>query len=266
MPSTTREVRPARNFRAPLPLSAVESFRFLDLTLGDVASDLAMDEALLNLVEETDGPPVLRLWEAPEFTVVLGASGRIVEDVRVEACQADGVGLARRSSGGGTVVIGPGALNATVILPRDAAPGLEWVETAQLYVLERLAETLRPRVPGVVVLGSGDLALDHRKFAGSAQRRMRRHFLVHASILYAFPLDRIERYLAEPIRQPAYREGRPHARFLTNLGLPREELVRALREAWLTGVVAAEPLPVPDERIRALRETKFADPAWIERF
>ncbi len=210
-------------------------FRFLDQTFPDVAANLALDEALLAEIEETGGPPVLRLWEATGYAVVLGASGRVREDVRVEVCQADGVPLARRSSGGGTVVIGPGALNLTVVLPRDAAPGLEAVETAQAFVLERVAGALRAHVPDVAVRGSGDLTLGGRKFAGSAQRRLKRHFLVHASLLYAFALDRIERYLAEPKRQPAYREGRPHVDFLTNLGMPRQKLIAALREAWLPG-------------------------------
>lgn len=244
----------------------MQPFRVLDVTLGDVAANLAMDEALLSEVEASGGPPVLRLWESTEFAVVLGASGRVGNDVRVTACRADGVPLARRSSGGGTVVIGPGALNATVILPRDAAPGLEWVESAQLFVLERVAEALRARLPGVAVRGSGDLTLHHRKFAGSAQRRLKRHFLVHTSILYAFPLDRIERYLAEPTRQPAYREGRPHGEFLTNLGLPREELVHVLRSAWPSEGSSLEPIPSLEDRVRELVASKFADPAWIERF
>ena len=46
---------------------------------------------------------------------------RLKENVRIEAyAKADGVAIARRSSVGGTVVIGPGALNFAVILPIDA--------------------------------------------------------------------------------------------------------------------------------------------------
>src|SRR5207244_3435454 len=83
----------------------------------------------------------------------------------------DGVAIARRASGGGTVVIGPGTLNVAVVLPAAAAPGLGAVDVAQAYVLGRIARALRGRGPAVELLGSGDLTLDRRKFAGSARPR-----------------------------------------------------------------------------------------------
>jgi len=95
----------------------------LDLTLETVEANLALDEALLIEADEGRAGAVLRFWDFPRFAVVLGASRRLAGDVRVDACQQDGVPIVRRSSGGGTVVIGPGALNVTVILPNSAAPG-----------------------------------------------------------------------------------------------------------------------------------------------
>ena len=73
-----------------------------------------------------------------------------------------------------------------------------------------------------------------RKFAGSAQRRLKHHFLIHVSILYNFPLPLISRYLGTPRRLPDYRAGRSHEEFVTNLGLPRDRLLGALRSAWLS--------------------------------
>jgi lipoate---protein ligase len=238
--------------------------RCLEHTFPEIARNLALDEALLIEAEEGAGP-VLRIWESPELVVVLGASGRWSEDIDVEACQADGVGIARRSSGGGTVLIGPGALSAAVVLPVDLAPGLEAVDVAQRFVLEQFAQGLKEINPQIEVLGSGDLVLGGRKFAGSAQRRLRRHFLVHVSILYAFPIDRIGRYLHMPRRQPEYRQGRPHEEFLTNLEVDRSLLIRAVRSAWLPPSEPIVAAPVPEERVRALVAAKFADRAWIER-
>ena len=73
------------------------------------------------------------------------------------------------------------------------------------------------------MLGSGDLTLGRRKFSGSAQRRLREHILVHASLLYDFALDRIGRYTLMPPRRPDYRGGRSHEEFVTNLPLPRHK-------------------------------------------
>lgn len=241
------------------------SLAFLDLTLDGIAANLALDEAFLIEAEEGRAGPILRLWESPELAVVLGASGRWRDEVRVENCRADGVALARRSSGGGTVVLGPGALNFTVVLPLDFAPGLAAVDRAQLYVLERVAQGLRAEGAPVEVKGSGDLTLGLRKFSGSAQRRLRRHFLVHATILHGFPLERISRYLAVPARQPSYREGRPHADFVTNLGLARERIVHALRSTWLWQGVPPPPAVVPTKLVEELVASRYGDRAWTER-
>jgi lipoate-protein ligase A len=236
--------------------------RYLDRTLPGTEANVALDEALLIEADEGRSGPVLRLWEAEEFAVVLGATCRLHDDVHVDRCRADGVAIVRRPSGGGTVVIGPGALNVAVVLPSDAAPGLGAVNTAQRFVLERIAESIRARGPQAAVLGSGDLTLGGRKFAGSAQRRLRHNFLVHASVLYDFPLERVSRYTALPRRQPEYRANRSHAAFLTNLGLPRAVLVDAVRTAWGD---PTEPAAVPELLVHELVTSRYSDPAWTTR-
>ena len=124
-------------------VSALDVLICFDQTLSSVAENLALDEALLIEADQGRGAAVLRFWEPREYAVVLGASRRLRDDVLVDACRADGVPILRRSSGGGTVVVGPGTLNVTVVLPESMAPGLAAVETAQRYVLERIARSIR---------------------------------------------------------------------------------------------------------------------------
>jgi lipoate-protein ligase A len=208
---------------------------------------------------------VVRVWEASRLTVVLGASSRLLDDVDADRCRADGVPIARRSSGGGTVVVGPGALNVTVVLPADAAPGLDAVDSAQALVLERMARSLREYGLPVTVQGSGDLTLGDRKFGGSAQRRLRRFFIVHSSILYDFPIDQIARYTRLPLRQPAYRARRSHEAFLTNIPLPRPALLDAVRSAWVAPNAPMLPSESVDDLVRELVASKFGDPSWVAR-
>jgi lipoate---protein ligase len=237
-----------------------------EVTLASVAEDLALDEALLIEADEGRVPPLVRFWEPGDYAVVLGASRRLRDEVRIEACRNDRVPILRRSSGGGTVVIGPGALNVAVVLPQTAAPGLSAVDAAQCYVVERIAESIRRAGRPVAVVGHGDLVLGDRKCGGSAQRRMKRWFLVHCSILYQFPIERFDRYLAIPERQPAYRQGRPHHEFVTNLDLSRQALIDALSG---TGFPGAGPFPALDGaliHVPSLLAEKYANSAWIERF
>ncbi len=250
-------------FDSTLTLPPLPSF---DLTFPHLADNLACDEAILVQAEEAGGPPALRFWELDRPAVVLGASCRLRENVRVEACRADGVPIGRRSSGGGTVVIGPGALNVTVVLPIDSEPvAFRSVDTAQRFVLERVAEALRVEVPEVLMLGSGDLTLGGRKFSGSAQRRLRRHLMVHASILYDFDLDLIDRYTTIPPRQPSYRDNRPHSDFVVNLPMGRDQIVRAVGSVWNLNPGPDSDYGVPFDLVEDLSRRKFKDFGWIER-
>ena len=138
----------------------------LDLTYSSVAENLALDEALLIEADAGRRDRTLRFWEPADFAVVMGASRRLQSDVRVENCRADGVPVLRRTSGGGTVVVGPGTLNISVILPESAAPGLNTVQGAHHYVLDRIARSIRSVGPAVALDGLGDLVIGDRKCGG----------------------------------------------------------------------------------------------------
>ena len=247
-----------------LVLPPLESF---DRTWPEVAENLACDEALLVAAEDGGGPAFLRFWELDHPAIVLGASCRVGADVHLQAARLDGVPIARRSSGGGSVVIGPGALNVTVVLPIAADPAFAAVDVAQKTVLSRVAEGLRAFGPAVEVRGSGDLTLGSRKFSGSAQRRLRSMMMIHATLLYNFPLDRIDRYLPMPPRRPSYRADRSHADFLTTIPLTREQLISAISAKFSrTQNLFGERDPaLPLGRIEDLVAEKFSDPRWIER-
>jgi lipoate-protein ligase A len=229
----------------------------LDVTLPGVAENLALDEALVIEAESSSG----------SYAVVLGASCRVSQDVLLDACATDGVPVLRRSSGGGTVVVGPGALNVTMILPDSAAPGLSSVDVAQRYVLERIVASIRGAGQAVSVLGRGDLVIGDRKCGGSAQRRLKHWFMVHCSILYQFAIERIVRYLAMPERQAAYRRGRVHQDFLSNLPLSRKVLVDAIRPTGVPlGVGLREAPRGLSATMSSLMAEKYGNHAWIHRF
>ena len=241
-------------------------FDFVDHSYPDLAANLAGDEALLLDAEARGGPPRLRIWELDHHAVVLGASCRVAANVREENCAADGVPVGRRSSGGGTVVIGPGTLNVTVVLPIADLPEADRpVDAAQRAVLGRIGAALRAAGPEVAMLGSGDLTLGGRKFSGSAQRRLRHFLMIHASILHDFDLGAIDRYTRMPPRQPEYRAGRAHADFVVNLPLDRASITRAIRSAWPVAAAAEGGGMMPAGLVAGLVREKFGNAGWIGR-
>lgn len=237
----------------------------MDVTLDTIGANLALDEALLVEAEERGAAPVLRFWESAGLAVVLGASSRIHDDVDVERCRDAGVEIQRRSSGGGTVVVGPGALNVAVVVPASANPALGAVDSTQSFVLNKLAKILAGLGRPASVQGLGDLTTGDRKFAGSAQRRLRRNVMVHVSLLYEFPLDLVTRFTRPPKKQPAYRNGRSHADFLTNFPESRARIVGAITDAWHALGSGVETRPVPVDILNRLIATKYADRSWVTR-
>lgn len=232
------------------------------LTLATLAENLALDEALLRHADEGSGEETLRTWEWPHDAVVLGAGCKLLEDVNEEACENDNVPILRRSSGGGTVLLGRGCLCYSLVLALDREPGLRGIRSSYQVILEKIRLALSVRAPGIALQGISDLALGDRKCSGNSQQRKSRFLLHHGVMLHAFDCARIGRYLQMPSRQPAYRAGRDHEAFLTNLPIAAIDLAQLLREAWQGWNV---PLPLPEASVLKLVREKYLDPAWIRR-
>jgi lipoate-protein ligase A len=234
--------------------------RFLDLTLPALADNLALDEALLLQAEQGRGGEVLRLWEWPRPAVVLGSACRLAEDVEEAACAAGGVPLWRRSSGGGTVLLGAGCLLYSLVLRFEADAALSEIRSSYRFILGRVIQSLR--VEGAEQAGISDLAIAGRKFSGNAQQRKRHHLLHHGTILYAFDLSDVGRFLRQPPRQPEYRANREHDAFVRNVSLGREEVTERLRAGW----GADETVEGwPGEVVRQLVAEKYGTVEWVRR-
>ncbi|MCX7826429.1 MAG: lipoate--protein ligase family protein [Verrucomicrobiae bacterium] len=236
--------------------------RFLHLTLPTPEENLALDEALLSEAERAGSPETLRVWETPIPCVVLGYFCRLEADVNVARCDADGVAIRRRVSGGGTVLIGRGCLNFSLVLDMRRRPALRDVGRSHAQILRHISEAISEKAPGTVHRGISDLCLGERKFSGNAQRRRRDWLLHHGTILYDFDLAQVSRYLREPARQPDYRATRSHGDFITNLSADAPWLIDRLRTAW----DAREPLADwPRELTARLVAERYARPEWIRR-
>lgn len=234
----------------------------LDHTFSTLADNLAVDEALLLEAEAGRSGEVLRFWEWAAPAVVLGSGCFLADDVDEAACQGDGVPITRRSSGGGTVLLGAGCLCYTLVLAYDRALDLHGIRSSYCHILGRIRAALADAVPGVACAGISDLAAAGRKFSGNSQQRKRAHLLHHGTLLYAFDLAQVARYLRPPARQPDYRHGRPHGDFLTNLALSAAELKSRLCRTWdATPEISAWP----ESLVRQLTAEKYACPDWTRR-
>ena len=234
----------------------------LELTLSTLSENLALDEALLLQAESEQGHETLRFWEWTSLAVVLGAGCRLADDVDEAACKADRVLILRRSSGGGTVLLGRGCLLFSLILGYERSPFLREIRPSYCYILGLIRDALADLLPGVACAGTSDLAADGLKFSGNSQQRKRHHLLHHGTLLYDFDIQSIGRYLRLPSRQPAYRAGREHAAFVRNLPCDAAELRKRMCAAW----DAKEPITDwPSDTVDRLVAQKYGRTEWHQR-
>lgn len=234
--------------------------RLLELTLPDPEQNLALDEALLDQNGEHGGPNVLRVWEAPTHFVVLGRSNRRRDEVFEPACKEMTIPILRRSSGGGTVLQGPGCLNYSLVLGINEHPELADVTMTNHFIMRRHREAIEGLLNRPVTIeGTTDLALDGRKFSGNAQRRRRHAILFHGTLLHGLDVALVERCLRLPNERPAYRAERSHRRFLTTIPTDASTLSECLKRIW----GALEPLDrVPSKLVAKLVRERYGDPRW----
>ena len=242
--------------------------KLLDLPLLSPAENLACDEALLDVAEACDGGEVLRFWESRESFVVVGYANKVATEVNVAACEARGIPVLRRCSGGGTVVQGPGCLNYTLVLRITADGPLHNIGIANQFIMRQNRAAIatlnpQPSTLNVAIRGHTDLVISECKFSGNSQRRRKHHLLFHGTFLLNFDLALVGELLPMPSKQPDYRESRAHTDFLTNLNVPANEVKAALRQAWKAEESLKNP---PLEKIAALAREKYATHEWNFKF
>lgn len=239
--------------------------KWLDLTFATPAENLACDEALLDLCEET-GVETLRCWESRQPFVVVGYGNRMESEVNLEECRRRGVPVHRRCSGGGTVVQGPGCLNYSLTLRIPESGPLATVTGTNEFVMERNRMALEKILgPSVAVMGHTDLAWRKvenspwLKFSGNAQRRRRHALVFHGTLLHGFDLGLIDALLRFPSAQPGYRADRAHREFVRNIPAGAVDLRAALRAAWGAEEISPD---APLVRLEPLLRDHYLNESW----
>jgi lipoate-protein ligase A len=152
------------------------------------AEGLATDDTLPRAVFERGSPPILHLYTFVPSAIV-GKYQDIQAALRLERCRERGVEYNRRSTGGGTVIMGPEVVALGLGISMDH-PGLKagvggiFESLSQVFIraLDRFSirAAFRPK---------NDLEVNGRKIAGlSAANEAGKSILFHTSLLVSFDL------------------------------------------------------------------------------
>lgn len=238
---------------------------FKDISFADPEENILYDDVLLALAEQGQIGNTLRLWESPVYFVVLGRTGKAEEDLHIPALKTDKIPVLRRSSGGGTVVQGPGCLNFSFIISKDQPKELADLRKSYHIILEGVLALLKELGVDAGFRPISDLALieGDKKFSGNAQKRGRQFILHHGTILYDFDLSLVSRYLAIPKDIPEYRKGRPHQDFITNLPLNSKKLCAGFKKYYTKSQTSFSATPSSQEKEQMEKFLELRSPLLI---
>jgi lipoate-protein ligase A len=179
----------------------ITEWRLIDSGPCDASYNMALDEAIATEVRKGTAPFTLRLygWDRPALT--LGCFQK-TSDINIEYCRAQNIPIVRRPTGGRAILHGD-ELTYSFSAKTDSGPfshGLldsyRKISTAFSIAFKKIgvsAESKKKREKGRVLNRSplcfqsssyGELLLENKKLAGSAQKRWNDGLLQQGAIPY----------------------------------------------------------------------------------
>lgn len=193
----------------------MDIWRYLPYTEHSGAENMAIDEAImLGMAQGTQTTPTLRFygWNPPALS--LGYSQSFAKEVSEQACQAAGIDIVRRPTGG-RAVLHQYELTYSIIAPEGDVHVKGTVVQSYLKISRALLRGFQALgIPAEMTahgnkptLGSAacfdapswyELVADDRKLVGSAQMRKRGILLQHGSIILHLDIERLFSLLKFP--------------------------------------------------------------------
>jgi lipoate---protein ligase len=248
----------------PIPVPGLEVAGEIPLP---AASQMALDEVLLDAVAGGRRPPLLRFWGWIEPALVIGSNQAVANEVDLAAVERRGFTVVRRLSGGGTMLAEPGrTITWSLVTPISPVQGMSFVDS--FAFLDRWAvDTLRSLGVDAGYRPINDIVSPAGKIAGAAQARRRGALLHHVTMAYSMDpglLRELIRIGRPPVSERGVRSAEKQVSPLdTLIDAPRVEVVAALAASS-----GAAPGRVEDGELEAaatLAAAKYSRKDWIFR-
>ena len=264
------------------------TWRLLNTGVADGATNMAVDEAILEAVATGDSLPTLRFyaWQPPCLSV--GYSQAVRDEVDLGACHAQGIDLVRRPTGGRAILHTDELTYSVVAFQDDPRVAGEIVESyrrlcqgllagLRMLGLDVVQAGRKPSRPETFSAACFDAPSDYeitvqgKKLIGSAQARRRGVVLQHGALPLGGDVTRIVDVLHLPDDEREAFRAALRARATTlESALGRTVSFDEAAHTLVQGFAQALNLELvpgglsPDELARAgvLRTEKYAAEGW----
>ena len=159
---------------------------FIKNKITDVYFNLAMEEYIFEKFKEDE---VFMLW-INEPSVVIGKHQNLIEELNMKYCFENNIKIARRISGGGTVVHDFGNLNYTYITNTTGDTALDFKE-----FLKPMYNALLNLNVDAYISPRNDFRVQDKKICGHSEFMRKKRVLHHGCILFDSNLDKLRNAL-----------------------------------------------------------------------
>lgn len=260
----------------------MSAWRVVELETRDAFENMAIDEAVSEMVATQDSPPTIRFYRWKPSAVSIGYFQSLHDEIDMDRCAAERVDCVRRRTGGGAVYHDyEGELTYSVIAPESIFPkGItDSCHSICGWIMDGLGrvgiETYFKPVNDIVVadnITSADgVLLSGRKISGNAQTRRSGVLLQHGTILYKTDVKKMFSLLTvgqDKIadKMIAAAEERVTSVHQIDTSVSFEDLYMAMKEAFIFNKKWTPGEWTLAEMMRAqeLSERRYLTKEWLE--
>ena len=274
-------------------MSTQETWRFIDTGYSDSATNMAIDEAILQLHSEGKVPPTIRFYGWDPATLSIGYFQQAEKEINLEALEQYGLGFVRRPTGGRAVLHDQELTYSVIVaedhpqMPTSVTEAYRIISTGLLQGFRDLGldayfstpnaeenEALKnPRSAVCFDAPSWyELVVEGRKVAGSAQTRQKGVILQHGSILLDIDEDMLFDVFKYPSEQVKERMKRGFSKKAVAINQLRstpatiEEVKQSFQRGFAEGFhIQLEESTLTQEELELVEElvqTKYTTKEW----
>lgn len=235
---------------------------------------LAVDECLAHRIGAGTSQPTLRLYTYRSHCALVGRFQNIDNEINRAYCEANGIALNRRPTGGGAIIMGTDQLGIALCIPGREEDSYRQARALMVHFSAGIISSLEALGIQAAFWGKNDIEINNRKVAGlGVYRSPAGGLLFHASVLVDLDIAFMLHVLKTPFEKITDKSVATVAGRVTTIrretGLPvsldeiRASIAAGYCRAFGVALAPGDLLPDELEAIDALEQSKYLTPDWV---